>query len=59
VQLLPTNTELVFIIKTFSFILVKDMGTVIIGKLESGVIQKGENVAVMPNRVSFYFKLLN
>jgi len=28
-----------------------DMGTVIIGKLESGVVRKGENVAVMPNRV--------
>jgi len=28
-----------------------DMGAVIIGKLESGVIRKGENVAVMPNKV--------
>lgn len=28
-----------------------DMGTVIIGKMESGVIRKGENVAVMPNKV--------
>jgi peptide chain release factor subunit 3 len=26
------------------------MGTVVIGKIESGVIRKGENVAVMPNR---------
>ncbi|KAI6189981.1 Tr-type G domain-containing protein [Aphelenchoides bicaudatus] len=27
-----------------------DMGTVVIGKMESGIITKGENVAVMPNK---------
>jgi peptide chain release factor subunit 3 len=32
-----------------------DMGTVIIGKMEAGVIRKGENVAVMPNRVNTNF----
>uniref|UniRef100_A0A1I7RS94 Tr-type G domain-containing protein n=1 Tax=Bursaphelenchus xylophilus TaxID=6326 RepID=A0A1I7RS94_BURXY len=28
-----------------------DMGTIIIGKLESGIIVKGQNVLLMPNRV--------
>lgn len=30
----------------------QDMGTIIIGKIESGVIAKGDMVTVMPNRVS-------
>jgi peptide chain release factor subunit 3 len=29
-----------------------DMGTVVMGKMESGVIDKGQNVLLMPNRVS-------
>lgn len=30
----------------------QDMGTIVIGKMESGVIGKGDTVVVMPNRVS-------
>lgn len=30
----------------------KDMGTVLMGKVESGVAKKGTNLLVMPNRVS-------
>jgi peptide chain release factor subunit 3 len=30
----------------------KDMGTVVMGKVESGVAKKGQNLLVMPNRVS-------
>lgn len=36
-----------------------DMGTVIIGKIESGVIRKGDNVAVMPNKVKLAKITLN
>lgn len=28
------------------------MGTIIIGKMESGVVAKGQTLTVMPNRVS-------
>lgn len=31
----------------------KDMGTVLMGKVESGMAKKGINLLVMPNRVSF------
>lgn len=31
----------------------KDMGTVCMGKVESGEAKKGQNLLVMPNRVSF------
>lgn len=31
----------------------KDMGTVVMGKVESGTAKKGQNLLVMPNRVSF------
>lgn len=30
------------------------MGTVVIGKLESGTITKSQNVLVMPNKVYFF-----
>jgi translation elongation factor EF-1alpha len=30
----------------------KDMGTVVMGKVESGTAKKGQNLLVMPNRVS-------
>lgn len=29
----------------------KDMGTIVVGKIESGKIKKGKNVILMPNRV--------
>jgi hypothetical protein len=32
-----------------------EMGTVVIGKVESGKCQKGDLLLVMPNRVSLYF----
>lgn len=32
----------------------KDMGTVVMGKVESGVAKKGQNLLVMPNRVSSF-----
>lgn len=32
----------------------KDMGTVVMGKVESGVAKKGQNLLVMPNRVSYF-----
>lgn len=31
----------------------KDMGTVVMGKVESGSIQEGESLVVMPNKVNF------
>ena len=31
----------------------KDMGTVVMGKVESGTAKKGQNLLVMPNRVRF------
>lgn len=33
----------------------KDMGTVVMGKVEAGECRKGQNLMVMPNRVSFSF----
>lgn len=30
----------------------KDLGTVVVGKLESGRIRKGDNLLLMPNKVS-------
>lgn len=36
----------------------KDMGTVLMGKIESGTIYEGESLLVMPNKVcSFLSKL--
>lgn len=32
----------------------KDMGTVVMGKVESGVAKKGYNLLVMPNKVRFF-----
>lgn len=38
----------------------KDMGTVVMGKVESGVAKKGYNLLVMPNKVSLsHFFLRN
>lgn len=33
----------------------KDMGTVVMGKVESGTAKKGQSLLVMPNRVSLLF----
>lgn len=33
----------------------KDMGTVLMGKVESGECRKGQNLVIMPNRVSIFF----
>lgn len=32
----------------------KDMGTVVMGKVESGSVKKGQSLLVMPNRVSLF-----
>jgi len=32
----------------------KDMGTVIMGKVESGSVREGDSLLVMPNKVSFW-----
>lgn len=32
-----------------------DMGTIVIGKMESGVVVKNQNLILMPNRVSHRF----
>jgi translation elongation factor EF-1alpha len=32
-----------------------DMGTVVVGKLESGRIKKGDNLLLMPNKVRLHF----
>lgn len=32
----------------------KDMGTVLMGKVESGECRKGQNLVIMPNRVSTF-----
>ena len=39
----PTDTE--------SNAFFQDMGTIVLGKIESGCVQKGQNVALMPNKV--------
>ena len=31
----------------------KDMGTVVMGKVESGTIHEGDSLLVMPNKVCF------
>lgn len=35
----------------------KDMGTVVMGKVESGECKKGQNLVIMPNRVSALLSL--
>lgn len=35
----------------------KDMGTVVMGKIESGSIREGDNLLIMPNKVLFFFYL--
>jgi translation elongation factor EF-1alpha len=35
----------------------KDMGTVVMGKMESGTIREGDSLLVMPNKV-FFFPIL-
>lgn len=38
----------------------KDMGTVLMGKVESGQARKTQTLVLMPNRVCFfYFSVLN
>lgn len=33
----------------------KDMGTVVMGKIESGSIREGDNLLIMPNKVLFFY----
>ena len=33
----------------------KDMGTIVVGKIESGKVKKGQTVLVMPNRVNITY----
>jgi translation elongation factor EF-1alpha len=33
----------------------KDMGTVVMGKIESGTIREGDSLLVMPNKVKFSY----
>jgi len=35
----------------------KDMGTVVMGKIESGSVRRGDSLIVMPNKVSEFFKM--
>lgn len=35
----------------------KDMGTVVMGKIESGSVREGDPLMVMPNKVFFHFIL--
>jgi translation elongation factor EF-1alpha len=35
----------------------KDMGTVVMGKIESGTISEGDNLVVMPNKVSVFWMI--
>jgi Translation elongation factor EF-1alpha (GTPase) len=37
----------------------KDMGTVVMGKVESGEAKKGQSLVLMPNRVSTFNPLFN
>jgi translation elongation factor EF-1alpha len=34
--------------------ILQDMGTVVVGKIESGKIKRGQNVLIMPNKVIIY-----
>lgn len=36
----------------------KDMGTVVMGKVEAGEAKKGQSLLVMPNRVRIHFLFL-
>jgi len=33
----------------------KDMGTVVMGKVESGSVREGDSLLVMPNKVDYLF----
>lgn len=33
----------------------REMGTVVMGKVESGTVRQGDSLLVMPNKVSFHF----
>lgn len=33
----------------------QDMGTVVLGKVESGMMKKGQQLILMPNRVGIHF----
>lgn len=37
--------------KLYTFIL-QDMGTIVVGKIESGKVSKGQSVIIMPNKVT-------
>ena len=41
----------VIIILNLSFLIIKDMGTIVLGKVESGVVTKGQSLYLMPNKV--------
>jgi len=32
----------------------KDMGTVVMGKIESGTVRQGDSLTIMPNKVCFH-----
>lgn len=36
----------------YMFVVLQDMGTVVLGKVESGGVMKGASLLLMPNRVS-------
>lgn len=35
----------------------KDMGTVVMGKIESGTVREGDTLIVMPNKVPFHMNI--
>ena len=40
------------------FMYFQDMGTILLGKVESGVVAKNDNILLMPNRVSTIISLM-
>lgn len=44
-------TVIIWILSSTVGIVFKDMGTVVMGKVESGVVTKGQNLLLMPNKV--------
>lgn len=34
----------------------RDMGTVVMGKIESGSVRRGDSLIIMPNKVSEFFR---
>ena len=47
-------------LKKSEFVPFQDMGTILLGKVESGVVAKNDTILLMPNRVSrlVYFWVL-